>query len=284
MYHSFCDSSRAHHGAVPGTIFKEQLAYIKQHFTTWTLSSLIKHYVEYGTYPKNALAITVDDGFENFHTIALPLLKEYQIQATVFVVSKAADNNSWLWFSIIDYLHLFAAELGINFSSQDHAKAIAVCKHLSPLNRELMLNKLLQTHGIELPMTVPEQFRLMSWTMLREAVATGLIEIGSHTDTHTILSQLSLEECSTELTESKKNIELRINNTVDCFCYPNGQPDDYTPEQTQLAKTAGYVCCTASHHGLVRPNSNLHALPRLSFPSCDLLSFMVAVDGLDEYR
>lgn len=44
----------------------------------------------------DAIAITFDDGFLNFEQIAMPLLREYRLPATLFVVSHhAGGTNSW---------------------------------------------------------------------------------------------------------------------------------------------------------------------------------------------
>ncbi len=44
----------------------------------------------------DAVAITFDDGFLNFEQIALPLLREYQLPATLFIVSHhVGGTNAW---------------------------------------------------------------------------------------------------------------------------------------------------------------------------------------------
>lgn len=46
--------------------------------------------------PMERVAVTFDDGFENFATTAWPLLREHGIPATLFVVSgRAGRTNSW---------------------------------------------------------------------------------------------------------------------------------------------------------------------------------------------
>jgi len=45
--------------------------------------------------PDNALAITFDDGFQNFADVAWPLLRAQRIPVTLFVVSGHAGSNAW---------------------------------------------------------------------------------------------------------------------------------------------------------------------------------------------
>jgi len=45
---------------------------------------------------RDAVALTFDDGFANFSSAALPLLREHRFDATVFVVSdRAGERNDW---------------------------------------------------------------------------------------------------------------------------------------------------------------------------------------------
>ena len=44
----------------------------------------------------HAIALTFDDGFQSFGTVALPLLSEYGFPSTVFIVTgKVGGSNTW---------------------------------------------------------------------------------------------------------------------------------------------------------------------------------------------
>lgn len=46
--------------------------------------------------PRNAVALTFDDGFRNFFSCALPILKRFQFPATVFLVTgRSGKDNQW---------------------------------------------------------------------------------------------------------------------------------------------------------------------------------------------
>ncbi len=56
--------------------------------------SILKHR---STLPRNAVALTFDDGFRNFLSSALPILKSFQFPATVFLVTgRSGKDNQWL--------------------------------------------------------------------------------------------------------------------------------------------------------------------------------------------
>jgi peptidoglycan/xylan/chitin deacetylase (PgdA/CDA1 family) len=63
------------------------------------LSALIK---EGGT-PYKTLAITFDDGYENNYTVAYPILKELDLQATIFITPGLIGNDGYLtWEQVFE--------------------------------------------------------------------------------------------------------------------------------------------------------------------------------------
>jgi peptidoglycan/xylan/chitin deacetylase (PgdA/CDA1 family) len=62
----------------------------------------------------------------------------------------------------------------------------------------------------------------LTWSQLREAVATGLVTIGSHTHAHVRLSGVSEAEAEEDLRRSKELIEDRLGVACRHFAYPWG--------------------------------------------------------------
>jgi peptidoglycan/xylan/chitin deacetylase (PgdA/CDA1 family) len=89
MYHEVNDPAEAwSHLAVSPTAFKEQLAYLRgAGYTTMTAGSIAVLLVSGGTVPPRTVALTFDDGFEDFHRHAVPALVEHGFAATVFVTT-----------------------------------------------------------------------------------------------------------------------------------------------------------------------------------------------------
>ena len=66
---------------------RRQLEHLrKRGYTTLTVSQLVRAF-EQGMPLHKAVALTFDDGYQDLHTVADPILKEYDAEATVFVVS-----------------------------------------------------------------------------------------------------------------------------------------------------------------------------------------------------
>lgn len=66
----------------------------------------------------------------------------------------------------------------------------------------------------------------LTWPMLRRAVATGLVTVGSHTHSHANLARASEDEAEAEMRRSAGLIEERLGTACRHFAYPWGVPSD----------------------------------------------------------
>ncbi len=99
MYHmiSEAESSSEEKYACPPALFERHLRYIKKNYTPVSLDQIEAHLLTGKSLPDNAVAITLDDGFEDNYTNAYPLLKKYQIPATIFLTSGLmGGTNQWM--------------------------------------------------------------------------------------------------------------------------------------------------------------------------------------------
>jgi len=60
----------------------------------------------------------------------------------------------------------------------------------------------------------------LSWSQLEECVASGLVEVGSHTHTHANLAHASEDEAEAEMRRSRDLIEDRLGVACRHFAYP----------------------------------------------------------------
>jgi peptidoglycan/xylan/chitin deacetylase (PgdA/CDA1 family) len=74
----------------------------------------------------------------------------------------------------------------------------------------------------------PDDGRPASWAALRDALATGLVTVGSHTDSHALLDRVGAAEAAAELDRSIGLIQDRLGVTPHHFAYPKavlGSPE-----------------------------------------------------------
>jgi peptidoglycan/xylan/chitin deacetylase (PgdA/CDA1 family) len=66
----------------------------------------------------------------------------------------------------------------------------------------------------------PDDPDALSWSQLREALATGLVTFGAHTHGHTDLSRAPEQRCHDEMARSKELVEDRLGVPCRHFAYP----------------------------------------------------------------
>ena len=244
-----------------------------------------------------SIAITFDDGYaDNFHN-AKPLLERYDIPATVFVVSGHVGQEREFWWDELERLFLqpgtlpktlqlsingspYQWELGeaVNYSedtyqryrrwhaeqrddpSPRHSLYRLLYKLLQPLlegERHKVLQELLAWSGAA-PVSRPTH-RSLSVTELLTLGQGKLIEVGSHTVTHPLLSSLPLLLQQDEIRLSKARLEEIVDLPVCSFAYPYG---NYTAATVDIVRDAGFFCACSAIEDTVQRYSDSFQLPR----------------------
>jgi peptidoglycan/xylan/chitin deacetylase (PgdA/CDA1 family) len=117
----------------------------------------------------------------------------------------------------------------------------------------------------------------LSWPDVDELSQTG-IQFGSHTCSHSNLTELSHAEAGKELTYSHDALRAHLSQSHFPLSYPFGQVSD---EVRQLAQEAGYSCGITTTFGVNDLNSDLFALRRMIIAGDDdVATFAARVSGL----
>jgi peptidoglycan/xylan/chitin deacetylase (PgdA/CDA1 family) len=101
MYHSIAQSTNPKFKqlAVPPASFAEQMAYLHRHsYTLINVTQLVRMLSdERFALPERPVVLTFDDGFADFFTHALPILKQFSFTATLYITTGYINSTSrWL--------------------------------------------------------------------------------------------------------------------------------------------------------------------------------------------
>jgi len=99
----------------------------------------------------------------------------------------------------------------------------------------------------------------LSPAQLRELSSSGF-EIGSHSVTHRLLTDLNRDELRAELVDSKKKLEDLTGKSVDHFSCPKGR---WSWRIVDIARKAGYRSVATSRIGVNRPGGSPFSLTRV---------------------
>jgi peptidoglycan/xylan/chitin deacetylase (PgdA/CDA1 family) len=87
------------------------------------------------------------------------------------------------------------------------------------------------TDFVESGRSFPHDGRPLSWAAIRDAVATGLVEVGSHTHRHALLDRLPPAHVADELSRSVELIADRVGMAPSHFAYPKAVPGSPSAEK-----------------------------------------------------
>lgn len=269
---------------VSPALFAAQMAYLRQQMQPLPLLELVERALG-GTLPLHAVAVTFDDGYaDNLH-LALPILAQYEIPATLFVTTAVLEGEFW-WDELVRLWRCRSEswwETAVpHLSAHD---LLALYHWLLPLPAAVQREQLDHLwHLVGGRQAVPPT--TLTADELCQLAASKWFEIGSHTVTHPLLPDLTPDAQAYEIHASRNILQEMIGQDVRLFSYPNGR---YTAHTIALTQSAGYTLACASYQDIVWRKSNRFCLPRVwaknkkewpfNYPHASLLSDFARENG-----
>jgi len=272
-YHRFSEQPKG--GFTHATALAEQLEYLNAHYTIVPLSAIGRYLIDGEPLPNAPAAITIDDGYRDAYDVAFPILRRHRAPATLFAATDFIDRKGWLWTDKLRYV-----EARRNPSSSLNARrANAELKRLPNEEKDRRIAAIAQDAGVTLPALPPADCGAITWEQAREMAAAG-IEIGSHTVTHPILTQLDPAQLEYELRQSRSRLEHVLDREVALFCYPNG---DYNARVRGAVERAGYRIAVTTEGGLNDRSSDPLVLRRIHTER-DIAHFVQSTSGFEQFK
>lgn len=277
--HRFADENRRVPGFGSRTLRRQLGTLRKSGFQVLPLWSALER-VEAGEPLERSVVLTVDDGYADFHDVALPIFAEFECPVTVFVVTGFLDGGRWLWWDQV------SASLALLGRAGEAPAQIAALKPRPEAERIREIAALVETSGLGADQPPPPRFAPMTWDMVRAAAAQG-VTFGPHTVTHPILSQTGASQSEHEIAESWRRLKQETDAAIPVFCYPNGTPVDQGPREFELVRKAGLRAGVTMVPGfvsakLLADDATRYCLPRFSHPARlpKLLKLTSGLEGL----
>jgi len=92
-YHRIRDDHKESDITVPVDFFDRQLIFLKAHYQIVSLDHLLQYRDGLKELDSDAVSITFDDGYQDNYLKGFPLLKKYNIPATIFLVNQWINEN-----------------------------------------------------------------------------------------------------------------------------------------------------------------------------------------------
>jgi len=250
------------------------LGQLAQHFACSPLIDAYRSWQRQPDAERPALAVTFDDGSLDNYEHARPVLDRLGIKASFYIPVGLVEERRCPWHDRLGFALLrsvpalrkrreldfaallapfglsceaFAAVLPADAVSLA-ARGVGAAKLLGAERRDQAIAALERALGGD---QVPDWAGLMTWQQIRELGAQGH-EIGSHSLSHPLLTDLGAEQLQQEVVHSRSQLAAAAGCEVASFCYPNGS---YDARALEAVRAAGYTCAVTTRWGLNRGGS-----------------------------
>ena len=262
---------------VEETVFKLQMEWLSKRFRVLTVAEAMECLDKNdlsgsAPYDLPIACITFDDGYYDNYKYAVPILESHGLKATFYVATGFISGRG-LWYDRMaaawrtDPAAAAQGATRIIPGLRDRIAGISelddwigLLKGIPDETRRRVMDE------IKVPqMEMGTIFGAMSPEQLSDLSLRGH-EIGSHTVTHPILTQLDSAAIRHELDESLHDLEKWITHRPVGLCYPNGDHDDSV---IATAREVGFRYACSVRRGMVDASSDKLSLPRRSIYSSD---------------
>ncbi len=285
--------------------FGEHLSLLVDGYRPMSLTELLRG-LDAGDLPPRAVTLTFDDGYADNALTALPLLREVDVPATVFVATATLGTEVEFWWDRLQAVFLtpgllpqrvalrtgmrpFRADLADDCAyseddAQRHAGWVARSEPPPTQRHAAFIRLFRRIQRLDGPAAAAVLESLEAWAgrsaskrgtrrclSLEDLAAmkdSGLIDIGAHTVRHPRLSKLRRGTRAEEITASRDRL-AEIVGPVRHFAYPFG--DD--AGSVALVRGAGFASACTTRPGAVTSASDRYRLPRMyvgNWPSAEL--------------
>lgn len=258
-YHRFVDDRSVYLSKGPVmhhqiTEFDKEIAYIRKHYDIISIDEAVSAIKSRRGFARPAVVLTFDDGYLDNYTLAYPVLKKYNVPATIYLTTGLIGTSERTWPDRIElalmetsarqFAHpdLFSGSpIPISTKAEKEKVCLDIGQALKPMpydRRVQILEEVLESLGLNgNGEGMPRM--MLNWEEVKEMAANG-ITFGSHSHTHPILSKMPLEEAKEEILISKKILEEHLGAEVEHFAIPNGGKDDFSEELRDYCRGIGF--------------------------------------------
>lgn len=216
------------------------------------------------------IAFTIDDGYLDNYTNALPIFERYNVPFAIFVATDFIDKKAILWWDILEDLIIKNDSIifgGDNYQCQSFQEEWDVFRILR--EKILLFDQSKLEKGLkeafcyyDIDWYEPVRRQAMSWEQVKEISQHPLCSIGGHTVSHLALNELSDQEFRQEVVDGITMLQSAIGKPIHHFAYPYGSPKEIGEREYRLISEFGFKTVFTAYGGCIT-TKNMHQITHL---------------------
>lgn len=239
-FHAVTDEPREHYFyefAPTAAAFTDLIKLFKSKFEVISLNEAITRANE-GRSLEKCISFTFDDGFSECYSTIAPILHDEGLTATFFLIENTIDNRDLMWRNKLICIQRHTSDSVLKKSL---AQLIGITSTKAPVNimsisrkwknsdKDDIANNLWDASGLPpLNEWLEEHKPYLTTAQIFELLDAGF-DIGGHSKSHPLCSQLSYAELEEEVTASTQRLGQKFEREICLFSYPFGDraPQEY---------------------------------------------------------
>lgn len=227
-------------------LFEEQVDYLAEHYNLISLRDLVAM-LGRREQPRRAVVITFDDGYADSLRQAMPILYRRRIPMTLFPVTSVLGNRRLMWQHTLAWLvshgHTQRVWDGLESGGwllpgqRGSVEQFARENYRAELPE--ILDSLLDAVGTNAAALAAKHRPYLEPEDIAEA-DPDLVTFGNHTDSHPVLSALTVREQRAEIIAAKRRLMDLTRQAPVGFAYPFGLKQHYNEDTKRLVEATGH--------------------------------------------
>ena len=224
---------------------------------------------------KPFMAFSLDDGYKDNFTKALPVFKKRGVPFTVFFATDFAERDAVLWWYELEDLLLRHETIELSDGSEYSCETMPEkCDVFMQIREKILalgqadfvtkLNELFSRYDVD--WTKQCESLCMSWEDIEKLKDEPLADIGAHTKRHCNLRMLATEaQVRQEIAAGMELLRRKAGVESDVLAYPFGTANEAGRREFSIAREMGFRCAYAAGGGAVNRWNGRFAfsLPRI---------------------
>ena len=259
MYHYVRDNNPEYPNFKNLTVdqFKRQIDFFYDTYGFLSKEDFISS-IEQATPPPTGVILTFDDGFKDHYHNVLPILEEKKAWGLFYVPTAHYKNKK-----VLNEARIGEFDKEIYKDQQLTSCELQFKRLFNYYVRNEYKTKILDEIALEYLNEVELYDKLyLTKEELKEMERCGSV-IGSHTETHPVLSTLNYEQQKEEVEESYNFLNLFLDMRWKSFCYPYGGKSTYNQDTFKVLTECGVHHAFAVGNKPLRTIANKYELTRV---------------------